>query len=115
MRVFLQIWTGRVSVFSGTLGFSGEVAEYLTKMIKYIHQPSEMALVRFLLDLVDNADDFFPPNEKADQREADILEGKLIFLHLVLLILAGDLAEGLGSKDPEQTDSMSKPMTFLLS
>ncbi len=82
-------------------------------MIKYIQKPSEMALINLVLDLVDNADDFFLGGDNLDASE--VLEGKLMFLHLMLMILAGDLAEGLGDAPPSDEESMSKPMTYLLS
>lgn len=108
---FIQIWTGRKSVFKKVLGFNAEISDYLTKMIKYIHKPSEMALINLILDMADHTDDFFPgPNVG----EAEVVEGKLIFLHFVLMILAGDLAQGLGEAHPNSDDSMSKPMTSLL-
>ena len=98
LKLFIQIWTGRKSVFHKVLGFNREVSDYLTKMIKYIHKPSEMAMITLVLDLVDNSADFFrhKPHDEGEE-----LEGKLIFLHLVLMILAGDLAQGLGEASPD--------------
>ena len=111
LTYFIQIWTGRKSVFKKVLGFNREISDYLTKMIKYIHKPSEMALITLILDMADHSDDFF---EGPHLGEAEIIEGKLMFLHIVLMILAGDLAQGLGESHPNSDDSMSKPMTFLL-
>ena len=93
LTYFIHIWTGRKSVFKKVLGFSGEVSDYLSKMIKYIHKPSEMALINLILDMAEHSDDFFPGRHLG---EAEIVEGKLFFMHIVLMILAGDLAQGLG-------------------
>ena len=59
LEPFLEIWKGNKSTFR-ELGFENKEARYLANMIKYIHKPSAKAMTTVLLDLVNNADNFFP-------------------------------------------------------
>ena len=92
------------------MGFNSELSESLSFLFEYSHNPTEAALVDLLLKLSDSGSDFSKIAVGEEEKEADELEAKLIYLHLMLILLASELE----ARSADAPDSMSKSIAFLL-